>query len=331
MEANRGEYRHQDRVCSSLVRGPNRGFTLVELLVVIAIIGVLVALLLPAVQASREAARNIQCRNHLKQLALGCHNYLSSHRKFPGYGGESRISIIQTADNDYDTDVGTWAAGSWILQSLPFMEGGALADLLVEAYASRNVPQRPDLQLAVETANPNFNCPTRRPAVAYPMTIGFARQIHPVAARTDYAMNGGASNMFTVTLRIEQPGIWALGRRSSPKDVTDGLSRTYLVGEKSMDPEKYETGNDFGDLGPYFGLQQYDMISASYVRYGAGQPLRDRVDSCIDGCHSFGSAHVSGWNVAMSDGSVRTMTYSLSPVVHFAFASIGGGETFQDD
>ena len=65
-----------------------QGFTLVELLVVIAIIGALVALLLPAVQASREAARNMQCKSHLKQVGIAAHNYLSAHNKFPGYGGE---------------------------------------------------------------------------------------------------------------------------------------------------------------------------------------------------------------------------------------------------
>ena len=72
----------------AIIKPDERAFTFVELLVVIAIIGVLVALLLPAVQASREAARNLQCRHHLKQLGLGCHNYLSTHRVFPGWAGE---------------------------------------------------------------------------------------------------------------------------------------------------------------------------------------------------------------------------------------------------
>ena len=319
-----GERRRSSRT----TRAKFLGFTLVELLVVIAIIGLLVALLLPAVQASREAARNIQCRNHLKQLALACHNYLTSHGKFPGYGGEPRISVVHTPGNDYDTDETTWIAGSWILQCLPFMEDAAVAEVLTEAFTQDAIAARPDLHAAFEAANPTLYCPTRRPPLAYPLSRGLDRIIHPVAARTDYAINGGAAPAPGLTIGIAHEGLWVIGRRTSPKEITDGLTRTYLIGEKAMDPSKYQSGDDFGDSAPYFGRQSYWAGIKSYVRHATGRPFSDRTDACVDACHSFGAAHVGGWNVAMADGSVQTMSFSVASEVHYALGSISGGEPF---
>jgi prepilin-type N-terminal cleavage/methylation domain-containing protein/prepilin-type processing-associated H-X9-DG protein len=93
---------------------PMRGFTLVELLVVIAIIGVLVSLLLPAVQAAREAARRVKCKNNLRQHAIAIHNYLDTHRCFPASG------IVDTSQFDYDPKSGTMM--SWIVLILPQLE-----------------------------------------------------------------------------------------------------------------------------------------------------------------------------------------------------------------
>ena len=100
---------------------PRRAFTLVELLVVIAIIGILVALLLPAIQAAREAARRTQCNNHMKQLGLAAHNY---HDTFQASAVERRLG-----NNAYPgMPSGRWNSFSWIFHTLPFMEQGSLHD-----------------------------------------------------------------------------------------------------------------------------------------------------------------------------------------------------------
>ncbi len=133
-------------------RSPQRsGFTLVELLVVIAIIGVLVALLLPAVQAAREAARRSQCSNNLKQLALGCLNFESSQKRLPR--GSSFNSVQNTRP------------GTWVLDILPHIEAGTIADAIdynkpmtdTTISSGKNVS---NFQIATTTILPVFICPS---------------------------------------------------------------------------------------------------------------------------------------------------------------------------
>ena len=299
------------------------GFTLVELLVVIAIIGILVALLLPAVQSSREAARNIQCRNHLKQIGIAFHSYHGTYRKFPGYGGE-------TTDNQQDPH--GYAAGSWIVQSLPFMENAQLAELLTEVAQLTNVVrvERPEITLAVETPLAGLYCPTRREAIAYPIFPPLLGSTE--SPRTDYAMNGGGLRHSPLIWAIDTPttrGVWVPHTRIGAKDVADGLSHTYLVCEKAMDAEKYETGQDFGDRGGIIGLR--GELQGGYVRTGAASPFKDRPGACESACHDFGSAHPGGWNVVMADASVHTKAYALPLSVNLAHTTIRGSETFVDE
>src|SRR5207248_10986938 len=106
-----------------------RGFTLVELLVVIAIIGVLVALLLPAVQAAREAARRMQCSNHLKQIGLGLQNYHDTFQSLP-YGARARCVSTTSANTCSNKNMTQGYGPSWLMGILPFCEQKPLADLL---------------------------------------------------------------------------------------------------------------------------------------------------------------------------------------------------------
>lgn len=135
------------------------GFTLVELLVVIAIIGVLVALLLPAVQAAREAARNSQCKNSLKQIGLGMINYESARREFPA-GGWSFGWM-----GDPDAGTGPRQPGGWIYQTTPYLEQ---ANVTFIGGGTRGTAKYNALSKQREVVVPLFYCPSRRAAVALP-------------------------------------------------------------------------------------------------------------------------------------------------------------------
>ncbi len=165
------------------------GFTLVELLVVIAIIGVLVALLLPAVQAAREAARRAQCSNQLKQIALAWQLHHDTHKFYPSAGwGYKWIG-------DADRGTGKKQPGSWAFSILPYLEATNLYQL--GAGATGTAKYDALTQLA-QTPLPVFYCPSRRPAQAYHNGdvsggpgINYNFGNTETLARTDYAANLG--------------------------------------------------------------------------------------------------------------------------------------------
>ena len=164
------------------------GFTLVELLVVITIIGILIALLLPAVQAAREAARQTQCKNNLKQLALGClqHEQVQGYLPTGGWGS----SWVCNPDDGF----GKLQPGGWHFCVLPYIEQQALHDL---GHGSNDLtPPRVNvvgIGQTISTPLPVFNCPTRRKAIAYPNTDNSsftnlpAANTPPLVGRSDYA------------------------------------------------------------------------------------------------------------------------------------------------
>lgn len=308
-----------------------RGFTLVELLVVIAIIGLLIGLLLPAVQAVRESARKLQCANHIKQLSLAALNFESSHRAFPSGGwGASWIGIPERG-------VGARQPGGWIYQLLPQLEQTALFELGGYPPNQHGAnAQRVQTPLAV------LYCPSRRSPGVYPSGYGWRTNLAPNIteyARNDYAFNGGSD--FTrygkgpVTLEDAKNFRWPdmsrcnglVHQRSKVKiaHVTDGLSNTYLIGEKHLPREHYLDGEDSGDNESAYGGDDRDLVrftALSRGRYLA--PLPDSKDIQptpeFRGMR-FGSAHASGFQVSMADGSVHHVGYAIDEVVHEALGN----------
>ena len=172
-------------------------FTLVELLVVIAIIGILVALLLPAVQQAREAARRIQCVNNLKQQGLAWLNHESAQGFLPSSGWGWRWQ------GDPDKGFGESQPGGWAFSVLPFLEESNVRDLgQGMGYSADHVPEtakQEQMLLGVQSPIPAFNCPSRRGATVFPMVrnnwLGFnltsCRAGQCDVARSDYQANSG--------------------------------------------------------------------------------------------------------------------------------------------
>ncbi len=294
------------------------GFTLVELLVVLTIIAILIGLLLPAVQAARESARIVQCQNNLKQIALACINYEAKFKEFPGYAGEVQpiaVSYHQKRSRDASLRGTPWPGQ--ILGPLDHRDLGNNLSAIAERVTT-------NVEDAVRSTVPVYNCPTRRDAKAYPLIKNFGEIYGDRGARIDYAMNGGPAKQVSpnsIQIRTQADGIWKFGHRVKTREVRDGLSFTYLLGEKSMDTLRYDSGTCFGDRAPIAGNPDHRASTHSYVRYAARQPHVDIPNNCLV-CHDFGSAHFAGWNVAMADGSVTIVTFTVDAELNRARASI---------
>jgi len=272
-------------------------FTLVELLVVIAIIGVLVALLLPAVQAAREAARRCSCLNNISQLALGVHNYEFSTERLPSGTINPEGPIRSEPEGQHV---------SWLVQILPYVEMNnayRLFDQSAGAYARVNSEVR---ALTVRL----FVCPS------YP---GTDTNEDETAARTTYA---GCHHDQEAPIDDDNHGLLFLNSQLRYTDILDGSSQTILLGEFRSDED--ELGWVSGTRAT---LRNTDRFDVNYhLRKNRRQQAESRPPAGPLDVGGFSSAHPGGAQFAFADGSSKMIRENIEPAVLHQLGHRADGE-----
>ncbi len=281
-----------------VVRGRS-AFTLVELLVVIAIIGILVGLLLPAVQSAREAARRMQCQNNLKQMGLAIHNYHDTYRQFPWVNSNSTLS-----------------GGSAFVAILPYMELSNSFQL----YDFTRTNRDPFNRQVVAQQIPFYYCPSDGRRRVVPSCSSDAGR-----APGTYAVNVGTQdyNQYWAWLGADRPSLNGMivysdtvDRKTKMASVTDGTSNTFLVGETAYNLPDYKFSSGDCQGQPRYSFtywcNPFPGSTACTTEY-AFNPRDIADDGVFDRgwVRSFRSDHVGGVQFVFGDGSVHFITDSI--------------------
>jgi prepilin-type N-terminal cleavage/methylation domain-containing protein len=307
------------------------GFTLIELLVVIAIIGILMALLLPAIQKVREAANRMRCANNLRQIGIAFHNFHNDFNAFPS--GGRRYNAPRTVTSGSPATIPTQEMG-WGYQILSYMEQANLW-----GQTSNIVVRRTPLNF--------YSCPSKRPP-----------HVFNDIAMIDYAGNGGDTNENDLNptgalSRLPFPSNAATNANHNKLStmvrlggsISDGTSNTLLAGEKFVTVSLYlgssvSMGGYFrqwGDLNGYYAGWGWDT-----VRFGRLQPRQDDNSLNYRGrtpqdttpqitVDFFGSPHPGGFNAVLCDGSIRVIRYSINNPVLRALCNRADGQVINLD
>lgn len=325
-----------------------RAFTLVELLTVIAIIGVLVALLLPAIQASREAARLTQCANHLKQIGLATLQFHDAVQAFPP-------ARLRNREWDWSEDGQTCDSTqpSWLARILPYIEQSA-ASSKWDVYGRFE-----DHDAALREFAPEiYRCPSRRAGTAdsvipsqtieryvtYPCGCGGTEVVDLVGGAVgDYAGNhgdftGGSYGMLTdyfrggngtgviisgrPVCRFDRPADWADKIRH--RHLVDGASNTFVAGEMHVPIDRLAQVPENGPL--YNGK---DLTAFARIG-GPSVPLARGPEDTVSGSMGFGSWHPGICPFVFADGSVRAIENLIDTVVLRAFTHRSDGEGVEE-
>ena len=319
--------------------GPRKqGFTLVELLVVIAIIGILVALLLPAIQAAREAARRIQCANNIKQLGLASMNFVSAKKAFPV--GLQGPSATHNGDPAYEGPVWT----NVMVELLPYIEQSNLQTVFDKKHgtgnqAGPNTGIAGDANTVAAQVIVNFRCPTSQ--LPPQNTVdGY------VFGTNDYAGNGGTRiyeplsdvRKLRAAAKSVNDGLFNMVERADVgigiRKVTDGLSKTLMFGERNHEDPEFDLHSTFPLAGwsGWAWTLKYNSVgdnlahSAVQINYtippGQGNGPKNYDRQC-----AWGSYHNGGANFCLADGSVSFYADTMDLPVLQALSTISGGET----
>jgi prepilin-type N-terminal cleavage/methylation domain-containing protein len=289
----------------------NNAFTLVELLVVIAIIGILVAMLLPAVQSAREAARRMQCSNNLKQMGVALHNYATANKEcFPaGSPGNAKHGLFTSM--------------------LPYLEQQNLYDSLDLKGTTRDTFAEPHRYTHI----PVYFCPS----YAFPTVYRNMSNTHMNGAITTYQGNGGAiRNSTQPTMpdggngKFPQNGVFGWQYVRSLQEIRDGTTNTLCMGEFVQ--RDYKTGEFTQAPGNVRGWimgatqDSQGIYSAKSVEY----PPNTKIDRTSDGVPfnhlPMGSFHAGGLLYLMCDGSVQFISDSITFSVYEDLCTVSGGE-----
>lgn len=297
-------------------------FTLVELLVVIVIIGMLMALLLPAVNGVRESARRTQCSNNLSQFgkAISMHN-IAHQSRYPSGGW----GWLWVGEPDRGTNYNQ--PGSWVFNLLEYLE-------LVNV---RNLKGQDNIMKRISTPIATFNCPTRRASQAYPFTRGISFQADNLSvspssvARSDYAGNAGITSVSGVSISSlsqgdsqtwgSPSGIFCAGSHILEKDVTDGAMNTYLIGEKYLCSDFYASGTAGGD-----NECMYSGYDCDNYRQGLNNVRPTQDTPGYDNSYIFGSAHPNNFGMVFCDGHVQSIAYGIELSVHSYLSQRSDGQ-----
>ncbi len=255
------------------------GFTLIELLVVIAIVGVLVGLLLPSVQAAREAARRTECSNQLHQIGLAFQIHQEQFKQLPSGGW--RFDTPPTYV-DGKPVVGSEQRAGWAFQILPFLEATSIWEAGTEP------------SIGLPTAA--YFCPSRR-----------STQVVSTADNYNPPLTGGDIKHALCDYAASNRDNSGIVRRYDPhrmRDVLDGLSNTLLIGEKRINLTYLGTAQDDDNEGYTAGWNTDTMRSTA-------KPPQPDFNGLGDGDDRFGSTHPGLFHIVLADGSTRSLDYSI--------------------
>ncbi len=297
-------------------------FTLVELLVVIAIIGILIALLLPAVQAAREAARRLQCANNLKQIGLAIHNYHAVHGVLP-------ISISYYQDHDPTSPLETLTGKGWVIGILPFMEQQVLYDQFIPGFTGYfrdgKGLKNPACRDAMKTQLPVLHCPsdpsTGKTFTEHPQWSGIEVATTSYKGVLGDSRLGGSGSVHQGT----EPdchntcgcnGLFYRYTYREPKriaDIRDGTSNTLMVGEDVLEQNYHNAA--------YYANGDWSSCHAP-LNYMPNPPTPLEWYNVM----SFRSLHPGGAHFCLADSSVHFFSESIDYTLYRALSTRAGGE-----